>query len=436
VRHDRLGNAVAGSAEAVALYDDAVDRSLRHDGGVAEAARAATTADPTFAAALALLALADPAQAEAPLARARASARAGSDYERSLVAFVDLLLSQGMWAALETGLDHARAHPRDLLGVGLVGTMVERSTRTDVHEAVLAVYEPSRRALGDHPYLLCMVGFVAQEQGRFAEAGAMADRALHAQPTSVTAAHLLTHVRYETADHGSGLAWLDGFRAAMHPHGDYVHHLGWHAALHTLALGEADETLQRLGDLAAANADDARHVIDTGTLVMRCRLRGLLAPEDDPTHGRSVPPPAWLAEMPSMYLGFHAAVGLAVARRSHDLRALAHACPRMVCPGAGELLAPLAGALADYVEGAYPAAADALAELRPTMHRWGGSRAQRDVVEDMLIDAAVRGGRVELATTVLTERVERRPSRWDTATLRTATGSMWQAVRDDLPGHH
>ena len=437
MRHDRLGNAVSGSAQAVALFDDAVDRSLRHDGGVADAARAATQADPSFAAAHAVLALADPVRSDAPLSRAKALAqRSGTDYERSFVAFIDVLLGRGMWAALQPGIDHARAHPRDLLGVGLVGTMVERSTRVDVHDAVLAVYEPSRRELGDHPYLLCMVGFVVQEQGRFAEAGAMASRALQQQPTSVTAAHLLAHVRYETADHAGGLAWLDGFRAGMHPHGDYVHHLGWHAALHTLALGETERTLQRLGDLAVARADDARHVIDTGTLMMRCRLQGLSAPDDDPTDGRTVPPAAWLTEMPSMYLGFHAAVGLAVARRSHDLRALAHTCPAMVCPGAGELLAPLALALADYVDGAFAGAADALAALRPTMYRWGGSRAQREVVEDMLIDAAIRGGRFQLATRVLTERVERRPSRWDTATLRSLTAGMWQAVPDDLPGHH
>jgi hypothetical protein len=437
VRRDRFGNAVAGSAAAVALFDEAVDRSLRHDGGVAEAALAATQADPSFAAAHAVLALAHPGESTRALPRARSLAqRSGTDYERSLVGFVDLLLSQGMWTALQTGLDHARAHPRDLLGVGLAGTMVERSARVDVHDAVLAVYAPSRRALGDHPYLLCMVGFVAQEQGRFGEAAAMASRALEQQPTSVTAAHLLAHVRYETADHTEGLAWLDDFRAGMHPDGDYVHHLGWHAALHTLALGETERTLQRLAGLATADADDARHVIDTGALVMRCRLHGLVAAHDDPTDGRTVPPTTWLAEMPSMYLGFHAAVGLAVAGRSHDLRALAHACPRMVCPGASDLLAPLAVALADYVDGDFAHAADTLASLRPTMYRWGGSRAQREVVEDILIEAAIRGDRLPLATAVLTERVERRPNRWDTATLRSITGGMWQAVPDDLPGHH
>ena len=416
---DALGNEVSGGPDAVVLLDEAVDRSLRHDGGVAEAARAATSADPGFALAHAVLAMADPSTTTASLARARSLLEHGAtDYERSLVGFLDRLLRGGMWAAAQVGVEHAAAHPRDLLGVGLAATIVERSTRPDVHEAVLAVYAPSRRVLGEHPYLLSMIGFVVHEQGRFAEAGAMAQQALDAQPGSVTAAHLRTHVHLETADHDAGLAWLDGFRERMDPRGDYVHHLGWHAALHTLALGDADATLTRLESLSGPDCDQFRHVVDNGTLLMRCRLCGLLGPTQDTTGGRGGDPPSpWLTEMPSMYVGFHTAVGLAVQHRGDDLRALARAADRMVMPGAGELLAPLCLALADYVDGQHGPAADALLALRPTSYRWGGSRAQRDVVEDVLIDAAIRGGRDDVAAAVLSQRTDRRPNRWDEAAL-------------------
>jgi hypothetical protein len=433
VPRDALGNPVSAADEAVALIDEAVDRILRHDGGVVDAARRATQADPTSGLARAVLALADPTEAEEQLPRARRLVRAsGTEYERSLVAFLDVLLSQGMWAAAEVGRRHVRDHPRDLLGVGLVGTMVERSARHDVHEAVLAVYEPSRRVLGDHPYLLCMVGFVVQEQGRFVEAGQMAQQALDAQPSSVTAAHLRAHVHVETADHKAGLEWLDGFRSRMDPTGDYVHHMGWHAALHSLAMGDADDVLARLEALSGPDCDTFRHVVDNGTLLMRCRLCGIVDVDDDPTHGRAgTPPPEWLTEIPSLYVGFHTAVGLAVQRRPDDLRSLASASAGMTAPGAGELLAPLSRALADYCDDRLGPAAEALEALRPTMYRWGGSRAQREVVEDVLIDAAVRGDRPEIAARVLTERIERRPSRWDeaaAATLRSAQGGTGYAV--------
>lgn len=422
---DALGNLVSGTPEAIRLLDDAVDRSLRHDGGVADAARAAAAADPTFALPHAVRALADPASASVALASARrlAASRA-TEFERSAIGFLGLLVEQGMWAAQQAGLDHAAAHPRDLLGVGLVATIVERSTRTDVHDAVRAVYEPSRRVLGEHPYLLCMLGFVDQEEGRFVEAGEMARRALDAQPTSVTGAHLVSHVNLETANHHEGLTWLDGFRAGMDPRGDYVHHLGWHAALHTLALGDGPSTLARLAALSGPECDAFRHVVDNGTLLMRCRLCGLVDRGDDPTDGRAgAVPDDWLTRVPSMYVGFHAAVGLAVQERADDLRRLAHQAVAMPTPGTADLLAPLAAALADYVDGETARSADALDALRPTMYRWGGSRAQREVVEDVLIDAAIRGARHEIAVRVLTERSERRPNRWDDAALRSALRS-------------
>lgn len=422
---DALGNDVSGSPQAVAHLDDAIDRSLRHDGGVADAARDATRADPSFALAHALLALAEPSAAEQSLASARRLlVRAATDYERSAVQFIDLLVTGGMWAAHDAGVAHAAAYPRDLLGVGLAATIVERSARRDVHEAVLATYQPSRRILGDHPYLLCMVGFVEQEQGRFDEAGEMAHQALRDQPDSVTAAHLLAHVHVETADHSAGLSWLDAFRRRMDPTGDYVHHMGWHAALHTLALGEQDATLRRLEELSAPGCDRFRHVVDNGTLLMRCRLCGILGPAGDPTGGQAGdPPPEWLADMPSMYVGFHTAVGLAVQGRADDLRALARDAAHMTMPGADEMLAPLCLALADYVEERHGSAVDGLLALRPSMYRWGGSRAQRDVVEDVLVDAAVRGERPEVAVALLSERTQRRPNRWDEASLVALTAS-------------
>jgi hypothetical protein len=414
-----------GSQEAVTVFDAAVERWLHHDGGVLAAARDAVQADPSFAAGHALLAMVSPAQASSALADARRLATRCAEHERSFVGMVDLLVGGGMWVAQEAVLAHARAYPADLFGVGLAATIVERSTRADVQDAVRAVYEPSRRLLGEHPYLLAMLGFVDQEQGRFAEAGQKADTAMAAVPTSVTAAHLRAHVNVETAAHADGLAWLDAFRARMAADSDYRHHMGWHAALHALALGDERSTLARLSALGPPQTDAFRQVVDTGTLLARCRICGLVGPDEDPTDGRAgTPDVVMLAEPASMYVAFHVAVGLAVQGRADDLRDLARRGPTMAAPGLAELLPPLALALDD-VEGVHARAAEVLVRLRPTLHRWGGSRAQREVVEDLLIDAALRGGRVELARTLLRERLERRPNRWDAAAL--ATG-VWHPV--------
>jgi pentatricopeptide repeat protein len=47
--------------------------------------------------------------------------------------------------------------------------------------------------------------------------------------------------------------------------------------------------------------------------------------------------------------------------------------------------------------------------LRPRIVELGGSRAQRDVFHDTLIEACFRGGDMDRAERLLAERLERRP---------------------------
>jgi len=52
---------------------------------------------------------------------------------------------------------------------------------------------------------------------------------------------------------------------------------------------------------------------------------------------------------------------------------------------------------------------DRLEKLRPAIRAIGGSHAQRDLFEQMLIDAALKDGRFDLARALLAERTRERP---------------------------
>jgi pentatricopeptide repeat protein len=54
--------------------------------------------------------------------------------------------------------------------------------------------------------------------------------------------------------------------------------------------------------------------------------------------------------------------------------------------------------------------------------RLGGSHAQRELCEDTLIVACLRGGRPEKARALIDNRLHRRPSRRDEAWRRQADG--------------
>ena len=52
--------------------------------------------------------------------------------------------------------------------------------------------------------------------------------------------------------------------------------------------------------------------------------------------------------------------------------------------------------------------ADTLAPIRRTLHRFGGSHAQRDVLQRTLLESALRSGRFEFADELLSERLAAR----------------------------
>ena len=54
--------------------------------------------------------------------------------------------------------------------------------------------------------------------------------------------------------------------------------------------------------------------------------------------------------------------------------------------------------------------ASELTPIRRQVHRFGGSHAQRDVVEQTLLDSAVRSGQLDLAQALVRERLSRRDS--------------------------
>jgi hypothetical protein len=70
---------------------------------------------------------------------------------------------------------------------------------------------------------------------------------------------------------------------------------------------------------------------------------------------------------------------------------------------------PLAQAIQAFGAGDYGRAVALLSAVRPVAHRFGGSHAQRDVIELTLIEAALRGGQTDLAAPLTAERAKARP---------------------------
>jgi hypothetical protein len=78
----------------------------------------------------------------------------------------------------------------------------------------------------------------------------------------------------------------------------------------------------------------------------------------------------------------------------------------------GTVLIPLCEGVQAFARGEYRATIDHIEPLGPRIVELGGSRAQRDVFHDTLLEACFRAGDAERATRLLAARVARRPDRY------------------------
>ena len=415
---DLFGLWLSTTPEAAAAYNAGLRRILLVQSGAESHLQTAVRTDPGFAlghAALALLGheYGAPVDVQAALAAAtRAAARRGTDRERSQVAAVAAHVRGG--GPRDAIQRHLRTHPRDALMLGVAVPTIAFAGVTDVPEEAWALVEELAPAYGDDWWYAGMLAFVRQEQQRWDEAAALADRALAAEPASGHAVHARTHVHYETADHGAGLAWLDGWIARRGPHAHHGAHFSWHAALHELALEDADAVRRRYyGQLAPPRVTGMRALVDSASLLWRAALADQWDGEPPIDAVLDAVDPAVLTRPRTPFAAWHAAVALAVAGDAAALARLGRYARTGPTEVFSTVVAPLVAGFQAYVERRYDAAAALLLSVRPALGALGGSAAQREVIEDTLLDALVAAGRLADARALLVHRLDRRPSRRD-----------------------
>ncbi|GAB3663885.1 tetratricopeptide repeat protein [Nocardioides korecus] len=427
---DLLGLTLTASRRAATAYDVALGRLLRLQDGVEEGLERAVALDPGFAQAHAALALLGHEWGEAGSWRSALAAAHAAASERHLddreVSFLDAVTTR-LRSDEATGaaalLRHVRLFPRDALAVGVAlptvafGGLTSGSQTADLVESL-------GRAYGDDWWYAGQLAFVRQDQGRWAEAEALADHALSVEPASGHAVHARAHVLLETGRHAEGLAWLDGWIRSCGRDARHRSHFSWHAALHELALGDVEAVGARyVRELAPPAVTGSRALVDSAALLWRCRVTGVELPAAAAPSVRAAAPDGWLISPPTPFAALHAALALAVEDDAAGLAALRATSLAHADPVFREVLAPVCRALQSVVEGDHAGAATVLRDVLPRTGSLGGSAAQREVLEDTLVHALARSGRGEEAARVLDRRLHRRPSVLD-ARLRDRARSV------------
>ncbi|BBA96356.1 hypothetical protein RVR_1620 [Actinacidiphila reveromycinica] len=417
---DGAGFALSTGAAAAAAYRSGVSRLLKVCSGAEDAFTRATALDPGFAlghAALALMGHETGADVDVPraLAAAERSARdRADDHERSFVHVVSRRV-RGTAADGDAALvRHLAAYPGDALALAVAVPTIAFSGLHDLEEtSALRLVEQTAGAQGGHWFHTSLLAFMRQEQGRYDEAGALAEQALGAEPASGHAMHALAHVHYECGDHEAGRIRLDEWLASRGRGSAHRAHFSWHAALHELALEDTGAVRRRWAvQLAPAKVRGVRALVDSGSLLWRARVTDSWTGRV-PIDGVIGAVGAEILERPATaFTALHAAIALAAADDLAGLRRL-HVHASGADTAQREVVAPLCEALVCVVEEHWAEAARRLERILPALRSVGGSAAQREVVEETMLYALVSAGQHHAARLRLEERLARRSSPQD-----------------------
>lgn len=304
-------------------------------------------------------------------------------------------------------------HPRDLLALFVLhqGDFLTGQSRLlrDHPARVLAGW-------GDAPgrgFVMGMHAFGLEEMGDYAAAEAQGLRALEADPLDAWAVHAVAHVMEMQGRTDEGIAFMRERERDWASDNFLAYHNWWHRALFHLDREEHDEALG-LYDRGVRPVPSAvaMEMVDGSALLWRLGLKGV-----DVGDRWQPLAEAWAPMLGDAHYPFndvHAIMAMIGAGRMDDARRGVEALAASVEGGSAaamtrEVGLPVGRALLAFAEGRDRDAVSDLAPVIAGAHRFGGSHAQRDLLDLTLIAAAERCD-LPRASALLAERLALKPS--------------------------
>jgi tetratricopeptide (TPR) repeat protein len=423
---DARGLAVtANCADAVRLLDESIEAYVGARTDTRSRLDAALAADPDFTLAhcvdgyLRMLSSKREGreQARRAVARAREAAFRRPPLARELrhVDALDAWSRGDMRGATAHWTAILREHPLDLLAIKVSQFVLSYLGESDgMRDLLVAVLPFWDAAMPGYGYVLGCYAYALEEAGDYASAERLGRRAVELNPCDIWAAHAVAHVAEMEGRRREGIAWIAD--AASHWHGcnNFAFHLRWHEALFRLDLDEHERVLDVYDrEVRAEHSDEYLDIANAVSLLWRLeqaevdvagRWRELAERARGHIHDHSL-----------VFVDLHYLMALAAAGDANAVEQFLGSCERFATEASTEARVmadvglPLARAVVAHRRGEFGSVVDLLLPIHDRFRRIGASHAQRDLFEQLLIDAAWRARRFHVAADLLADRTGRRP---------------------------
>jgi hypothetical protein len=427
MQHDVRGLALStDSAEAAAAFNAAIADYLEYRLSAGEKVKQVLAADPDFAMGhilrdyfmLLINSNATLPAAQKALAQAKSLAAGITPREKLHLAALEAWAAGNSIKACAVWEQLLADYPTDLLALRLqhfASFWLGRSAALrDLPTSILPAWSTDLPGYGN---VLGMLAFGLEECGAYAEAEKAGRAAVDHNGEDLWAIHAVAHVLEMQGRLKDGIAWLNQPVGSWTDRNPFKDHVWWHRTLYSLEAGDFDRVLE-LYD-SEIEVDENGFYLDVqnaASMLLRLEFCGVDV-------GRRWDLLAQVAgkRLDDHVLAFtdtHFALALAKGGRGEEankliasLRAFgANPGDNSAAKVALPLTAPISEAILAFAEQRHDRALELLLPLRYDWQQVGASHAQRDLFQQIVIEAAIGAGRVPLARLLLAERSQSKPN--------------------------
>ncbi|MEH1822203.1 MAG: tetratricopeptide repeat protein [Nostoc sp.] len=340
---------------------------------------------------------------------AKSHLKRANDREKLYVAAIEAWANRDIAQAIAHHEAIAIAFPRDLASVHLAQYHYRNSGNS---QGMLLIAEIVFAANRDNPYMYGMLAFGLEECHRLAEAEEYGRQAIALKRDNRWAHHAVAHVLETQGRLEEGISLMESLSDTWeYGSSAFYGHLWWHTSLYYLDIENFAKVLEIYDTRiwGRAKKDNGREQINAIALLLRLELRGVdvgsrwqeLAAYLQPRiHEQTL---AFL-DLQYIYALVRGgkddwAAEMLESMQTHGENVLPYARPTWI-----EVGVPAARGMIAHARGNWENAIAELEPVLPNLYSTGGSHAQRDLFEQIYIDALIRDRQYHKTLNVLEKR--------------------------------
>ncbi|PJZ68866.1 hypothetical protein CH373_15760 [Leptospira perolatii] len=338
-----------------------------------------------------------------------------NEREQMHSAVVTSLLGGAFRHATELLEDILIRDPHDILALQISHLLdFYRGDSRSLRDRIARVLPEWRADMPGYHALLGMYAFGLEENGDYGRAEAVGREAVGLEARDGWAHHAVAHVMEMQGRYEDGAIWLTSGQSKWAPESFFAVHNWWHLALFLLESEKTESVLELYdGPIRGGQSNMVLDMVDASAMLWRLHCRGI----DVGDRWQAIAD-QWQPLIEDRFYSFndaHAMMALLGAGRKTEANQLLSTmfitANEQTDNGimTREVSIPLSQGFLAFQEGKYQIALEFLRPVRNIAHRFGGSHAQRDLIDLTMLAAASLGGKQSQLRALANERLMLKP---------------------------